>query len=128
MEDDKIIENIEIEDKNIKVNKYICEKCDYKCKFLCEWKKHCESGLHKTGERKKRSDYVEVEKCDKCNYKVQNKTMMKEHYLNEHGNKKERESEFKYYCKECDFGTFCEKRIEIHKKTKKHQKYILRGL
>ena len=68
--------------------KFICEKCNYKCKFECEFKKHCNSGLHKTGIRKKRADYEEVPKCIKCDYKIQNKIMMKEHYLNEHGNKK----------------------------------------
>jgi len=34
--------------------KYVCEKCNYKCQFECQWKKHCETTLHKTGERKKK--------------------------------------------------------------------------
>lgn len=112
-------------DKDILVikYKYICDKCNYKCKFECEWKKHLNTGLHQSGVRKKRNDYEEIQKCNKCEYKVQNKVMMKEHYLNEHANKKEREDEYKYYCKECDFGTFCEKRMIKHKETKKHQKY-----
>ena len=25
-----------------------CKKCNYKCNFECEWKKHCETTLHKT--------------------------------------------------------------------------------
>ena len=36
--------------------KYNCEQCDYHCRFECEWKKHCETTLHKTGERKKREN------------------------------------------------------------------------
>ncbi len=34
--------------------KYICEKCDYKCRFDCEWKKHCDTTLHKTGKKKEK--------------------------------------------------------------------------
>lgn len=109
------------------IKMHICEKCNYKCKYESEWKKHCESGLHKTGIRKKRSDYREVEKCDKCNYKIQNKVMMKQHYLNEHCGKKEREEGFKYYCNECDFGTFSEKTMLKHNNTEKHKKFILRA-
>jgi hypothetical protein len=43
--------NNQIENLNYK---YICEKCDYKCRFDCEWKKHCETTLHLTGKRKKK--------------------------------------------------------------------------
>jgi hypothetical protein len=111
--------------KEIK-NKYECEKCNYKCKFKSEWEKHINTELHKTGIRKKRSDYIDIAKCEKCNYKVQNKIMMKEHYLNEHANRKQREDEFKYYCKNCDYGTYCEIKLEKHKNTKKHEKYQLR--
>jgi hypothetical protein len=53
---------------------------------------------------------------------------MLEHYLNEHGNLKEREEKFKYYCKECDFGAFSEKTMNKHKNTDKHKKYILRQI
>jgi hypothetical protein len=53
---------------------------------------------------------------------------MKQHYLNEHCNKKEREEGFTYYCKECDFGSFSEKTMEKHKNTKKHKTYILRSI
>ncbi len=45
---------------------------------------------------------------------------MKQHKLNEHGTIEEREKEFKYYCKDCDFGTFSIDIIEKYKKTKKY--------
>ena len=45
--------------------KYNCEQCDYHCRFECEWKKHCETTLHKTGERKKRDNYVKIETLEK---------------------------------------------------------------
>lgn len=111
-----------------KLINYTCEKCNYKCKYESELKKHCNTELHKTGIRKKRSDYKKVEKCVKCEFEIQNQTMMKQHYLNEHCNKKEREEGFTYYCKECDFGTFSEKTMEKHKNTKKHKTYILRSV
>jgi len=62
--------------------KHICEKCNYRCNFESQWIKHCETELHKTGKRKKRTDYREIEKCKKCNYTTKNHTTMKKHYLN----------------------------------------------
>jgi len=45
---------MEVNNNNKDEYKYICVNCDYKCKFDCEWKKHCETTLHKTGKRKKK--------------------------------------------------------------------------
>ncbi len=104
--------------------KYICEQCDYKCKFDSEWKKHCETTLHKTGKRKKKDNYKQPEKCKHCEYKSKNTFLLKKHTLTEHGTKEEKEKEFKYYCLHCDFGTFSKDTIEIHNKTKKHLRYI----
>jgi hypothetical protein len=115
--------NNKIENLNYK---YICEKCDYKCRFDCEWKKHCETTLHLTGKRKKKDNYKQALKCDKCEYTTKNKTTMIKHTLNEHATKVEREKEFKFYCSYCDFGTFSKDTIEIHNNTNKHKKYQLR--
>lgn len=106
--------------------KYICKECNYKCKFESTWKKHIATELHRTGKRKKRTDCKEPKKCDKCNYQTKNATTLKTHILNEHANKKIREKEFKCYCKYCDFGTFSNDIMNLHNKTKKHKKYILR--
>ena len=110
--------------ENKNTDNFTCDKCNYKCKFESEWKKHLNTGLHKDGIRKKRSDFNETKKCELCEYKTQNKTVMKKHFLNEHASKKDREKDFKYYCSTCDFGTFCEKTINVHNNTKKHIKYI----
>jgi hypothetical protein len=84
-----------MEENNEKIQeikyKYICEKCDYKCRFECEWKKHCETTLHKTGERKKKDNYKENGKCKDCEYTTTNTFLMKKHRLNEHATKEERE-------------------------------------
>ena len=106
--------------------KHICEKCDYKCNFDSQWKIHCDTELHKTGKRKKRTDYREIEKCKDCDYITKNHTTMKKHYLNEHASIEEREKEFKFYCKLCDFGTFSKDTMNTHNETEKHKKYILR--
>ena len=106
--------------------KHVCEKCNYRCNFESQWIKHCETELHKTGKRKKRTDYREIEKCKKCDYITKNHTTMKKHYLNEHTNKEELEKEFKLYCKLCDFGTFSKNTINIHNNIEKHKKYIIR--
>jgi len=84
--------------------------------------------LHKTGKRKKRSDYKEPYECEQCDYKTKNKTTFKQHVLNEHADKKTREKKFKYYCKYCDIGTFSIDVINNHYESKKHKKYIKRNL
>ncbi len=104
--------------------KYICEQCDYKCRFDSEWKKHCETTLHKTGERKKKDNYKENGKCKDCEYITTNTFLMKKHRLNEHATKEEREKEFKFYCKCCDIGTFSKDIYEKHIGSEKHKKYL----
>ena len=103
--------------------KYICEKCDYKCRFDCEWKKHCKTTLHITGKRKKKDNYKQAEKCKFCNYMTKNTFLLKKHTLTEHSTKEERKEKFTYYCDLCDFGTFSKDTHEIHLNTNKHKRY-----
>ena len=106
--------------------KYKCEQCNYKCKFESEWLKHCNTEIHKTGIRKKivRKNHKQPEKCNKCDYLTKNTFLMKKHRLNEHSTKEEREKQFKYYCKSCDFGTFSKDTYEVHTNTNKHKRYL----
>ena len=104
--------------------KYVCDKCEYKCNYDSEWLKHCNTELHKTGIRKKRSDIKDPIKCNDCLYSTKNKTMMKQHKLNEHSTKQERKKEFKFYCECCDFGTFSKDLFEKHNNTDKHKNYV----
>jgi hypothetical protein len=97
--------------------KYKCENCKFYCNEISKWEKHIETEKHKTG---KRSDYKGGYKCDKCNYETINKITFKQHILNEHSTKSEREKEFKYYCIMCDYGTFSIDLYDRHKLTKKH--------
>lgn len=101
-------------------NKYVCEKCNFKVNTKTRWEAHLKTELHINGKRKKRSDFKEAIKCDKCDYSSKNGTMVKTHILNNHKTKEEREKEFKYYCTYCDFGTFAIKSRDIHEKTEKH--------
>ena len=73
-----------------KVNKYVCDKCNFKCNTKARWDAHINTELHKTGQRKLRSDYKEPYKCDKCDYKHKNITNYKIHILNNHSSKEER--------------------------------------
>ena len=50
--------------------------------------------------------------------------MFKQHKLNEHGTKEQREKEFKFYCKCCDFGSFSKDIYVKHTNSEKHNKYI----
>jgi hypothetical protein len=110
------------------IYKYSCEKCNFKCQYESQWNIHINTELHKTGIKKKRSDIKEpyiCDKCDKC--KTKNLYTYKQHILNEHSKKEEREKGFKYYCKLCDFGTFSITFIENHNKSEKHMKQIERN-
>jgi hypothetical protein len=113
-----------IDNNLIKEYKYNCEKCNYKCQFECQWIKHCDTVLHKTGERKKKDNYKQPQKCKECDYITKNTALMKKHILNEHSKKEEREKGFKYYCSYCDFGTFSKVTIETHNNTNKHKNFI----
>jgi len=103
--------------------KFNCDNCEYNCNYESEWIKHCNTELHKTGTRKKRSDYKESYECEKCEYKTRNIIILKQHKLNEHSNLEERKKEFKYYCELCDIGTFSKDLFNNHKKSNKHVKH-----
>ncbi len=107
-------------------NKYVCNKCNFSCKIQSRWDAHIKTEKHLTGQRKKRSDYKEAIPCEKCDYKTKNKMMMLQHKLNMHCSIEEREKEFKYYCKNCDYGTISKDLFEKHLKTEKHLKYNMR--
>jgi hypothetical protein len=72
---------------------------------------------------KVRSYYEGPHKCDKCDFESSNNTNFRQHVLNEHSNKEEREKGFKYYRKYCDFGTIAEILSEKHKNSERHKKH-----
>ena len=117
----------DIVDNNIIENKYICEKCNFKCNIISRWDVHINSEKHKFGKRKTRSDYKQPYKCENCNYITKNKLMLLQHKLNEHSIIEEREKGFKYYCKNCDYGTVSKDLYDNHINTNKHQKAIFRS-
>jgi hypothetical protein len=43
------------------------------------------------------------------------------HILNNHSSKEKREKELKYYCKNCDYGTFAESMYKKHLESDKHK-------
>lgn len=119
------IEKISKEPKKKEYN-HICVKCNYKCNFSSQWIKHCETELHKTGKRKKRTDKKEVGKCKKCDYETSSYSTMLKHILNKHSTKEERKSQFKHYCETCDFGTFSGDTFKVHTDSNKHKLFIER--
>ncbi len=102
-------------------HKFVCDSCKFKCNSVSHWNIHIETELHKTGKRKKRCDYKEPFKCNECDYITKNNTTLKKHILNEHADKEKRKSDFRFYCKYCDFGTFSQDTMNIHNETKKHK-------
>jgi hypothetical protein len=103
--------------------KYNCENCKFYCNETSKWEKHIETEKHKTGKRKIRADFKGPYKCEKCNYESKNIIMFKQHKLNEHSNKEEREKDFKYYCKLCDIGTFSKDNWNRHITSQRHIKH-----
>ncbi len=104
------------------IYKYNCEQCDFHCNAISTWKKHTATTKHQTGKKKIRSDCKGPYLCEKCDYKTKNKTIFIQHCLNEHATKEEREKEFKFYCKICDFGTFSTDLFDGHNANHKHKK------
>ncbi len=102
--------------------KYKCDNCNFYCNEISKWNKHIETKKHKTG---KRADYIGEHKCDKCEYKNKNIIAYKQHILNNHSTIEQKEKEYIYYCKTCDFGCFSKKLIEKHFSTDKHKIKIL---
>lgn len=107
--------------EEVEVYKYVCEQCRYKSNDIHRWNKHLTTELHKTGKRKVRCDFHGPYNCEECDYKTLNATTFKQHKLNEHSNKEKRETEFKFYCKVCDFGSFSKQLFEKHLTTDKHK-------
>ncbi len=103
--------------------KFKCEKCEYYTNFKSSYDKHLTSSIHQTGERKVRTDKKDP-KCDKCNYECSSQQSLREHILNLHSTKEEREKEFKFYCKSCDFGKMNEKQFEVHLNSNKHKRIV----
>ena len=98
-----------------KINKYICEKYNFKCNIAST------SKYNITSNRYKKSDYKEPIKCDYCNYETKNITTLKMHKLNNHSTIEEIKKEFKYYCSYCDFGCLYKNFMIKHNKTIKHK-------
>ena len=110
--------------------KYNCIPCEFKTNSIALWevhektKKHQLNGKHPKGyeNRKIRRDKKignEI-KCKYCDYENQNIGNLKKHTLNNHSTNEEREKEFKYYCKECNYGSFGITEYNNHIKSKRH--------
>ena len=103
------------------INKYVCDNCKYDTNNKLCWQAHLKTVLHKTGHRKKRSDFKQPSKCEKCDYTTKSSINLKKHFLNNHCEKEQREKEYTFYCRECDFGVFYENFMNDHKNTVKHK-------
>ncbi len=106
-----------------KKSKYKCEKCNYNTNYKSSYDKHLRSVLHKTGERKERSD-KKNKKCDVCGYICSTDKNLKNHKLVYHSTKEERKEKFKFYCDKCDYGNDCEILYKKHLDSKKHNMMI----
>ena len=82
-------------EEKVAINNKHCEKCNKTFNSNAHFLIHCETELHKTGQRKTRSDKKEDIKCTICNiYTTKQKSTMKLHILNNHSNKETKKSNF----------------------------------
>ena len=104
-------------------SKYSCKKCNYYTNLLSSYNTHLKTELHENGKRKTRSDKIIMEPftCEKCNYQNMNKLNFRMHMLNNHLSIAEKEKEFLFYCKICNFGCFAEICYKKHVETNKHK-------
>lgn len=109
-------------EEQVTVNNKHCEKCNKTFNSNAHYLIHCETEIHKTGQRKIRSDKKEDIKCTICNiYTTKQKSTMKLHILNNHSTKETKKSNFKFYCELCDYGIINEKKYNEHLETTKHK-------
>lgn len=103
-----------------------CEKCNLSFKHNFILMKHYETGLHKTGKRKTRSDKKEKMSCEVCeSFSTANETELKKHILKYHKTEEERMKEYDFYCVCCKVGFFNKDKYEKHKTLKSHEKKTL---
>ncbi len=102
------------------MSKFYCSSCNYSCNYESKWNQHINTLKHKNNgiiiKKKKSLD----KKCTECDYIAKHSEGLKNHKLTKHSSKEEREKYFRYYCKECDFGSFKKQQIDIHNKTTRH--------
>jgi hypothetical protein len=102
--------------------KYFCETCKFGCDYESIWNQHIETQKHKNNGILIRQNIKEVsdKKCNECNFIAKHNEGLKNHQLTRHSSKEDREKEFSYYCKECDFGSFRKNLLDLHNNTKRH--------
>lgn len=101
--------------------KFKCINCNFNTNYNSTWQRHIATQLHQTGKKKTRSDKKCLDKCPKCSYTSKINTTLKQHILTKHSTKKQREKQFTYYCKSCDYGAFAKTSFDNHNKTQKHK-------
>lgn len=101
--------------------KYNCLACDFHTNYNSLWERHIATQLHQTGKRKTRVDKKRLDKCPYCDYTSKINTILKQHILIKHSTKKQKQKEFPYYCKKCNYGSFAKPSYERHLLTNKHK-------
>jgi hypothetical protein len=108
----------------INTDKFICESCNFSCIFQSSWEQHIFTEKHKNNGKiireKKTKTLKTIFKCSCCDFLASHNDGLTNHYLSKHASIDEKEKEFTYYCKICDFGTFYEKVYNKHCESKKH--------
>ena len=136
--DMKISMHMHNESKHMKVMKFFCKDCDYKCYFKQQMKGHmnvkhniangkisrigCEkcvnSEEHNCDIRRRKSynnyreDYQGKYSCNECEFKSDLKISMKSHTERLHLGK------MKFFCKDCDYKCYYKQEIVSHMKRK----------
>lgn len=105
-----------------KTYEYNCVNCDFYTDIKQLYDRHINTNKHKNAGVITRNDKKYPEKCDQCNYKPTSNRSYIQHKLIYHSTKEEREKGFKFYCSNCDFGTYAKTFFDDHLNSEKHNK------
>ena len=101
--------------------KFVCNTCNFSCLYQSCWDQHIITDKHKNNGKIIREKKIKtIHKCSCCDFIAPHNDCLKNHYLSKHASINEKENEFTFYCKLCDFGTYYENVYNKHCKFKKH--------
>lgn len=100
--------------------KHFCETCNFGCNYESTWNQHIETKKHNNNGTLIRQKKFCNNKCDKCYFEARHQESLLVHTLTKHSTSDDREKGFKFYCIDCDYGTFYENAYKSHCQTKKH--------
>jgi hypothetical protein len=101
--------------------KFICEKCKFYTDSSSSFARHTSSSLHITGVHGRRKYPKDlVLNCTICEFTSTSVHTFNSHILNKHVNNQTRNTQYKFYCNTCNFGSMSKSKFDKHIQSFKH--------